>query len=203
MKNLRCFLAFIVIMSAGPLYADTDLTLFGAAQHQGQLTVRTATAAAATAATFNPGTFGMFGLRVSQGGIVGTDHTFAYAPNFLEASTKAFIYNSDFLLQAPLPKVKPYGVAGLGTIFSWGTDNGRPSFAKIGTKFALNYGGGIKVFPAGPVGIRFDVRGYVVPDAKFNVPVSPLTDPLATIKSQGQTLNLLEAGFGIIFSLPK
>jgi hypothetical protein len=31
----------------------------------------------------------------------------------------------------------------------------------VGTKFALNYGGGLK-FPriAGPLGLRFDVRGY-------------------------------------------
>jgi opacity protein-like surface antigen len=192
------------IAAAVPAYADSDLTLFGAAHHQGSLTVKTATAAASTPKTFDPATFGVFGVRFSNSKVAGSEHTFAYAPNFLEANTKAFIYNSNFLVQAPLPKFKPYGTAGLGTIISWGEDDsGRPSFAKIGTKFALNYGGGIKVLPAGPVGISFDIRGYLIPDAKFNLRVPTATDPLATIKSAGQTLNILEAGIGIVFSFGK
>ena len=90
--------------------------------------------------------------------------------------------------------------AGLGSIFSFGTDSsGRPSLGKIGSKFAINYGGGVKVLPAGPVGIRFDIRGYLIPSVKFNLP----TSPTATIQSQTQTLNMLEAGFGIIFAFGK
>jgi hypothetical protein len=63
----------------------------------------------------------------------------------------------------------------------------------------LNYGGGIKVFPAGRVGIRFDIRGYRIPNAKFNLP--SLTNPLDTLLSRGESLNVLEAGFGIIFNI--
>jgi hypothetical protein len=70
----------------------------------------------------------------------------------------------------------------------------------MGAKFALNYGGGVKVFPAGPVGIRFDIRGYMIPSAKFNVAGINPSDPLGTIKSQSQTLNILEAGFGVVFA---
>jgi opacity protein-like surface antigen len=174
------------------VYADSDLTLFGAAQHEGKLNVQTATTTATTVSSFDPGTFGTF------------EHTLAYAPNFIEASTKAVIYNSDFLVQMPLPKVKPYATAGLGSIFTWGTDDsGRPSFSNIGTKFALNYGGGLKVLPAGPIGIRFDIRGYMIPSVKFNVLAPTLTDPTATVKSQSQTLNMLEAGFGIVFNFRK
>jgi opacity protein-like surface antigen len=200
MKKILCFLMLAFVVAAMPGYADGDVTLFGAAQSQGKLTVQSATAAATTTKTFDPGTFGAFGIRFGQGKIFGGEHTIEYAPNFLEASTKALIYNSNVLLQAPTPKLKPYGTAGLGTIITFGTDGGRPSFGKIGTKLALNYGGGVKVLPAGGVGIRFDVRGYLIPNAKFNVSVPTAADPLATIKSSSHTLNILEAGFGIIFA---
>ena len=190
----------VFVGAAATAYAEGDITLFGAAQRQGKLTVQSATSAATTTKTFDPATFGAFGIRIGQGKAFGSEHNFEYAPNFLEANTKAFIYNSNILVQAPLPKVKPYGTAGLGTIITFGTDGGRPSFGKIGTKLALNYGGGLKVLPAGGVGIRFDIRGYLIPSAKFNVAAPTATDPLATIKSQSQTLNILEAGFGVIFA---
>jgi opacity protein-like surface antigen len=199
--KIVCFLVVTIIFATLPVYADTDVTLFGAATHQGQLTVATATSTASSTRNFNPATFGTFGLRFGHAKVLGSEHTIAYAPNFLEANTKAILYNSNFLVQAPLPKVKPYGTVGLGTIYSFGEDDsGRPSFAKMGAKFALNYGGGVKVFPAGPVGIRFDIRGYMIPSAKFNVVGINPSDPLGTIKSQSQTLNILEAGFGVVFA---
>lgn len=204
MKKIRCFLVLTCFIAAIPAYADTDVTLFGAAQHEGKLTVRSAATTAATTRSFDPATFGTFGLRFGHAKVFGSEHTIAYAPNFLEADTKAVFWNSNLLVQAPLPKAKPYVSAGLGSIFSWGEDSaGRPSFAKIGTKFALNYGGGVKVLPAGPVGLRFDIRGYAIPGSKFNIPLPSPTDPLATIKSASQTLNVLEVGFGVIFSLSR
>jgi hypothetical protein len=200
MKNLRCFLVLTSILAALPAYAENDFTIFGAAQHQGKLTLQSASTTATTTSNFNPHTFGTFGIRIGHGKVFGGEHTIAYAPNFLEANTKAIIYNSDILVQAPLPKVKPYVTAGLGSIFSFGTDSsGRPSLGKIGSKFAINYGGGAKVLPAGPIGIRFDIRGYLIPSVKFNLP----TSPTATVQSQTQTLNMLEAGFGIIFAFGK
>jgi hypothetical protein len=202
MKNIRCFLVLTFFAAALPVHAQSDVTLFGAAQHEGKLTVETATSTASTTRNFNPATFGTFGLRFGHAKVFGSEHTIAYAPNFVEANSKAIIYNSNLLVQAPLPKAKPYGTIGLGTIYSFGTDDsGRPSFAKFGAKFALNYGGGVKVFPAGPVGIRFDIRGYMIPSVKFNVAGINPSDPLGTIKSQSQTLNILETGFGVVFAL--
>jgi hypothetical protein len=198
MKCFRCFLWIFCIFAAAPAFAAGDLTIFGAGVHQGKLTLQSVQTTASNFSTsFNPRTFGTFGLRFSHGNVIGGEHTIAYAPNFLSANSKAIIYNSDILIQAPLPKVRPYVTAGLGTVFSWGTENGLPALGNIGTKFALNYGGGIKVFPAGPVGVRFDIRGYAIPSATFNVPL--LTNPLLTVKSQSQTLNLLEAGIGVVF----
>jgi len=204
MKNIGCFLLVTCFLAAIPVYADSDLTLFGAIQHQGKLTAQTATATASTITSFNPGNFGTFGLRFGKASVLGSEHTIAYSPNFIDANTKAVIYNSDVLVQVPLPKVKPYATGGLGTIFTWGEDgSGRPSLGKIGTRFALNYGGGVKVLPAGPIGLRFDIRGYMIPSAKFNLLAPTPTDPLATVKSQGQTLNMLEVGLGVVFSFAR
>lgn len=199
MKNFRCFLLLVCILSATVARAsDVDATLFGAAQHQGKLTLQSAETTATTTSTFNPGSFGTFGLRFGHGKVFGGEHTIAYAPNFLTSDSKALIYNSNFLIQAPLPKIKPYVTAGLGWIFTWGTDDsGRPALGKIGDKFAVNYGGGVKIFPAGPVGVRFDIRGYTLPSVKFNIPT--FTSPTATVQSTTQTLNMLEAGIGVIF----
>jgi opacity protein-like surface antigen len=198
MKCFRCFLRILCIFAAVPAFAASDVTIFGAAQHQGKLTLQSAETTASNFSTnFNPGTFGTFGIRFSHGNVIGGEHTIAYAPNFLSADSKAIIYNSDILLQAPLPKVRPYVTAGLGTVFSWGTENGVPALGNIGTRFAINYGGGIKIFPAGPVGVRFDIRGYSIPSATFNIPL--IANPLVTVKSQSQNLNLLEAGIGVVF----
>ena len=204
MKRLGCFLAFTCILFVVTAHAESDFTIYGSTQKEGKLNIRTAGQAASTTSTFNPATFGSFGLRIGHGNVFGGEHTIGYAPNFIEANTKAIVYNSNILVQAPLPKAKPYLTAGLGSIFSFGTDDsGRPAFGKIGSKWALNYGGGVKVLPAGPVGIRFDIRGYMIPSARFNIAVPTLSDPLATVKSESQTLNILEAGIGIVFSFKR
>ena len=128
------------------------------------------------------------------------EHNFEYAPNFLRGEHQGFHLQQQHSRASAAPEGEAVRHCGLGTIITFGTDGGRPSFGKIGTKLALNYGGGLKVLPAGGVGIRFDIRGYLIPSAKFNVAAPTATDPLATIKSQSQTLNILEAGFGVIFS---
>ena len=56
----------------------------------------------------------------------------------------------------------------------------------IGNKFALNYGGGVKVFPSGPIGGRIDLRGYTIPK---------IEDP-----RRNQTLNIVELSVGLVFS---
>src|SRR6266566_815266 len=116
MKTLRCFLVLMCILAAVPTYAASDFTIFGAAQHQGKLNFQTATSTATTTSNLDPRTFGVFGIRYSHGKVIGGEHTLAYAPNFLISGGRALIYNSDLRIQAPLPKVIPYGTAGLGAI---------------------------------------------------------------------------------------
>ena|SRR2546426_4236124 len=176
MKNIGRFLLILCILSAVPAHAS-DITLFGGVQHEGKLTLRNAVQTGAQNVTFDPRTFGAFGIRFGHGKFFGGEHTLAYAPNFIESRMKAVIYNSNLLIQAPVPKVKPYATVGLGGIFTSGD-----SVFDIGNKFAVNYGGGLKLLPAGPVGIRFDVRGYAIPSV------------------QSQTLNVLEVSVGALFS---
>jgi opacity protein-like surface antigen len=201
MKTLGCFLVFTFILGAIPAYAS-DLTIFGAAQHEGKLTVQSATQTVTTTSNFNPttfgGTFGVFGIRYSHGKVIGGEHTLAYAPNFLVTGGRALIYNSDLLLQASLPKVTPYATAGLGAIFTWSKSNSgiTQNVGDVGTKFAINYGGGVKIMPAGPVGVRFDIRGYTLPSVSLNVPSSISNQ---TVKTTNQNVNFFEFGFGVVF----
>src|SRR6516165_9924051 len=106
MKYFCCFLLSVCVLAAIPAYADGDITIFGAVQRQGKLTLQSASATVNPCVTFSsqcnfdPGNFGVFGARFSHGKIVGGEHTLAYVPDFLGGNAKAFIYNSDFMVQA-------------------------------------------------------------------------------------------------------
>jgi hypothetical protein len=175
MKILGSFLVLSFILFAVPAHAY-DVTLFGGVHHQGKLTLSSGVQQASNV-TFDPRNFGVFGARFGHGRVVGGEHTLAYTPNFIDSQTKAVIYNSNLLIQAPLPKVKPYATVGLGSIFTSGD-----TITDVGNKFAINYGGGLKILPAGPVGVRLDVRGYTVPSV------------------QDQTLNIIEVSVGVVFA---
>ena len=176
MKKLCCFLTVAFVLISAPAYAS-DLTFFGGVQHQGKLTLRSA-GTTATTFVFDPKNFGVFGMRVGIGKkIFGQEHTIAYAANFIDSHSKSLILNSDFMVQVPLVVVRPYVTAGAGLIHT--TGNG---LSDIGTKFALNYGGGIKGTILGPVGARLDVRGYAIPSI------------------QSQTMNIIEVSLGVVFT---
>ena len=137
---------------------DMDLTVYGGIQHAGKLTFESAPDSGTNLIrNFDPKTFGVFGARFSHGRVLGGEHSAGYAPNFIDSESKAFLYHSNLQVQAPLPVVKPYGTAGVGLVHSWGD-----SLSSFGTKFAFNYGGGVKVI-AGPIGVNMDIRGYAVP----------------------------------------
>ena len=175
MKSARYFLlAIICLLLAAPMHAD-DFTLFGGMQDPGNLTLQSATNALISV---RPSTFGTFGMRFARGRVFGSESTFAYSPNFLSGQHSAFILNTNLIVQAPLPRVRPYATAGLGTIYVRGSG----LQAVTGAKFALNYGGGLKINLAGPLGVQLDSRGYSV----FSV--------------NSQTLQVLEASVGVMFS---
>ena len=176
MKSLGRFLILFVVLSLPAFAQDNELTLFAGGHFPGGISLSSAGSGGTTIIN-DPFNVGVFGLRYGRANIWGHEETFAYTPNFLDSNSKAVILNSNIVIQAPLPVVRIYATAGPGTLISWG--NG---LSDVGSKFALNYGGGIKVRPSGPVGVRFDARGYSV----FGI--------------QSQTLKILEVTAGIYFA---
>ena len=152
----------MLVFTAVPSHAG-DLTFFGGVQRPGKLTLQSVTG-------------GAIGIRISQGRVFGSEHTLAYSPNFISSENSAFLYNSNFAIQAPLPGVRPYATAGLGTIWIGGDGLN----AITGAKFALNYGGGLKV--GGKVGVQFDARGYTIRGVADD------------------TLKVLEMSLGLVFT---
>lgn len=109
----------------------------------------------------------VYGFRLSTNIVpsFGMEHTLAFSSDYLFpkniptiSKAKGVIYNSNLIFGIPvkIQKAVPYITAGAGFIHQYGDDS-----LPVGTRFALNYGGGLK-FPhlAGPFGLRFDMRGY-------------------------------------------
>ena len=146
----------------------------------------------------------VFGLRFGNTFIryLGTEHTFAYSPDFLfpgeniihgcpgyigadcPPSTvweeaKGFLYSSNLMLNFPDIdyRMVPFLTAGVGLVHQYGDRN-----LPVGTKLAFNYGGGLK-FPnlAGPLGARVDLRAYKA-------------------GMISKSVNMIELSFGLMFS---
>jgi hypothetical protein len=188
MKKLGCFLVFVLVLTSAQAFASGDVTIYGGWQRQGKLTLQTATSSVGASVpnvfTFDPKNFGTFGARFGIGNkVIGTESTFGYSPNFISSNAHAIILNQNLNLQIPTPVVKPYATVGLGTIVTKVKNDCTTPLclvSDIGARFAVNYGGGVKVM-AGPIGARLDVRGYAIPAI------------------QSQTLNLLEVSLGVVF----
>jgi hypothetical protein len=106
---------------------------------------------------------------------VGHEETISYTHHFIDSNSSAVIINSNLIVTVPLPVVKPYFTAGIGTYIVSGS-----GISDIGTKFAYNYGGGVKFLP-GPVGIQGDVRGYALTGVN------------------GDTMHVVEVSLGLLF----
>jgi hypothetical protein len=107
----------------------------------------------------------IFGFRLGTSFVpfFGMEHTLAFSSDYLFprnvsaiTESKGFVYNSNLIFSMPVGLAVPYLTAGAGLIHQYGNAE-----MPVGTKFAFNYGGGLK-FPhlAGPLGLRFDMRGY-------------------------------------------
>ena len=100
--------------------------------------------------------------------IFGIEQNLEFSPRLLNSTLfpdqasnlKGFLYSSNLVVNIPLGRFVPYVTAGLGLVKPWGSN-----FVNLDTTFAGNYGGGIKLNRlAGPVGFRFDVRGWRTSD---------------------------------------
>jgi opacity protein-like surface antigen len=179
MANFQCSFLLLLALAAVPLRAG-DFTIFGGMQHPGKLTLRSV-ADNTTTIPLDPRNFGTFGFRAGTGGVIANETTLAYSPNFISSDNSAVIFNTNLMVQAPLGGVRPYATAGLGTVYIRG-DATSALEAITGSKFAVNYGGGLKFRLAGPVGAQFDARGYTLTSV------------------QSERLNVLEVSVGLVFS---
>ena len=170
MKISKIWLSAAFVFFASSTLLAGEFVLYGGAQKAGELTWSEATDAPAD--LFDGEFGGTMGARFSAGRVIGFEQNVSYTPKFGKSGVRAFQTDSNLLIQAP-GKVVPYATAGIGIITTWGQE--LPSdldpeqiaaFAfNIGTKFSLNYGGGVKVRRLfGPIGINIDVRGYTIPD---------------------------------------
>ena len=172
----------MVFLFAAPSMA-ADLTFFVGGVVPGSVTYQ----GAETSLDSSP----IFGFRLGTSFVpfFGMEHTLAFSSDYLFPQNvsairraKGVVYNSNLIFNLPvgIRGAVPYLTAGAGLIHQYG-DLDEP----VGTKFAFNYGGGLK-FPhlAGPLGLRFDIRGY-----------------RAGVFSN--KLNLLEVSGGVMLSMGK
>jgi hypothetical protein len=108
----------------------------------------------------------IYGFRVGMNIVpyLGMEHTLGFSSDYLFPhnvagikDAKGFVYSGNLIINVPVRKAVPYFTFGAGVIHQYGSSGDMP----VGTKFAFNYGGGLK-FPrlAGPLGFRIDMRGY-------------------------------------------
>ena len=132
---------------------------------------------------------GLYGARVEFDflKVFGLEQNFGFSPRLLESrlfpqqgsDVRGFLYSTNLVVNMPLSRFVPYVTGGLGLIKPWGT-----GISEFDATFAGNYGGGIKLNKLiGPVGLRFDVRGWRTAD----------------IAGQGG-VNIFEATGGVTFS---
>jgi hypothetical protein len=172
------FLSLAIFIGAAQLRA-ADLTFYAGGVKPGSISHQDVK----TSLDSSP----IFGVRFSTDVVpfFGMEHTLAFSSDYLFPrnvadikNAKGFVYNTNLIFNVPVWVAVPYLTAGAGFLHQYGDPD-----LPIGTKFAFNYGGGLK-FPhlAGPLGLRFDVRGY-----------------RAGVLSN--KLNLLEVSGGILVSL--
>lgn len=158
-------LLFWLVMPA----AGQDVTVFAGALVPGNLTednLRT---------SLDNGPVWGFRLSTSFVPMLGLEHTLAFSPDYLAPSrrpagrdAKGLVYSTNLIVNLPTGAAVPYLTAGVGLIRQYGSSD-----LPVGTKFAFNYGGGLKAPRMwGPFGLRFDARGYTatgVVSRKLNI----------------------------------
>jgi hypothetical protein len=108
----------------------------------------------------------VYGFRLSTNFVplFGMEHTLAFSGDYLfprnsatpVQNSRGFVYSSNLIVNIPVKKIAPYVTAGAGLIRQYGSPD-----LPVGTKLAFNYGGGVKFRKLyGPLGLRFDARGY-------------------------------------------
>jgi hypothetical protein len=153
----RFVLALAAVLLIGASLPAADLTFFVGGLNPGSISYKDVK----TSLDGSPVYGFRFGTTIVP--YLGLEHTLGFSSDYLFPHSvsaikdaKGFVYNSNLIINIPVGKIVPYFTAGAGLIHQYG-DRDMP----VGTRFAFNYGGGVK-FPRllGPLGLRFDMRGY-------------------------------------------
>jgi len=157
-RRIAPLLAVLFLSGLPGRAAAADFTAFVGGVKPGQLTVSNVR----TSLDSSP----IYGFRLSTNFVplFGMEHTLAFSSDFLfprnnvppVQDSKGFVYSSNLIVNIPAKQAVPYVTAGVGLVRQYGSPN-----LPIGTKLAFNYGGGVKFRRLyGPLGLRFDARGY-------------------------------------------
>lgn len=165
MKKLALASVFAVLFAAGQAKADGQFSLYAGYLNPGELNLDNIQDSLELRGT------GLYGARIEfdfLSNILGIEQNLSFSPRlfnsalFPEAAdeVRGLLYSSNLVLNLPIGRFVPYVTGGIGFIKPWG--NGLDIFD---TTLAGNYGGGVKLDRlAGPLGLRFDVRGWRTAD---------------------------------------
>jgi hypothetical protein len=186
MKKIAVVTFFLMTVCAVQAQAAGDASFFVGYLNPGDLNLANVQGALKLNGTVAFG--GRFEFDFAK--ILGVEQNIAFSPSIFDNNAvsgttlkdaRGLLYSSNLVINAPIRRFVPFATAGVGLVHPFNLN-----VNSVGTKFAINYGGGVKLERlAGPVGLRFDVRGWTAPDIFKN------------------TLNMLEVSGGVVFTWGK
>jgi len=165
MKRTIIASVFVLVLAAGQAAAaDGQFSLFAGYLDPGELTLEN------VEESFEFRGTSVYGLRIEFDflKLFGVEQNLAFSPRLFDSAlfpdeageVRGLLYSSNLVINLPVGRFVPYVTGGIGLMTPWGTD-----IDVFDTTFAGNYGGGIKLNRLfGPVGLRFDVRGWRTAD---------------------------------------
>lgn len=183
MKKVLVAAVFVLLIGVGQARADGQFSLFAGYLNPGNLNLDNVRESLEFRGT------SLYGARLEFDflKVLGIEQNFSFSPRLFnndlfpeEASDiRGFLYSSNLVVNVPLDRFVPYATAGIGFLKPWGS-----GLKPFDATFAGNYGGGVKLNRlVGPMGLRFDVRGWRTGD----------------IVDRGST-NIFEASGAVTFS---
>ncbi len=164
MKRILIASMFMTIFFVGQAKAGGELSLYAGYLNPGELNLNSVQTGLKLRGT------SLYGLRAEADflKVFGIEQNFGFSPRLFNSTLfpnqasasdlRGFLYSTNFVVNIPVSHVVPYVTAGLGLVKPWGISI--PGLA-FNTTFAGNYGGGVKLNRLiGPLGMRFDVRGW-------------------------------------------
>jgi hypothetical protein len=167
MKKYIAASLFMLLLGVGQAKAGGQVVVFAGYLNPGNLNLDNVRQSLSFRGT------SLYGARIEVDvlkGVLGFEHSLEFSPRLFNAAlfpngtsgsdVRGFLDTSNVLINIPIRRLVLYGTGGVGFIKPWGT-----SFEPFDATFAGNYGGGVKFNKlAGPIGLRFDFRGWRTAD---------------------------------------